>query len=243
MTYAELSNAFDVYSNRHSEQKLGSLLFFDEYEKSLFLTKAANDIVKEMLPFYDRNEKIKKQLLTITRSAQISAMATISDDLRLKKNSIIYELPEDVLYVVAESLRDANGVILNRIKPLKDDEAYHTFENPFRSSTRGYALRNGLSISTSGVVKRYSEIITSIPQSSSPEYFIKYICKIPPFIVSDTLNNASVDGTSINNSLNNEAPLYILHEKILDRAITIAFMAKSDDPNSKTTATALSKDS
>ena len=72
MTYNELSDAMDVLSNRYSQTKNVSLIPFDEYEKSLFITKAANEIVKELLPFYDRNEKIKKQLLPITKSVQVS---------------------------------------------------------------------------------------------------------------------------------------------------------------------------
>jgi hypothetical protein len=236
MTYRELSDAFDVYSNRYAEAKFATLLFFDEYEKSLFLTKAANEIVKEMLPFYDKNEKIKKQLLTITRAVQISTQASVSNDTRLKKDSIVYELPEDVMYVVAQALRTSTGALLMRIKPLQDDEAYYTFDNPFRSSTRGYAWSVGISDST----KKYTEVITSILAATSPEYYLKYVCDVPAFVVTDDLLEASINGISTNANLDDEAPLNILHEKILDRAVSIGYMAKGDDINSKVAASNLS---
>jgi hypothetical protein len=243
MTYRELSIAFDVYSNRHAEVKLSSLLFFDEYEKSLFLTMAANEIVKEMLPYFDKNEKIKKQLLSITRAVQISTPSSVDNDLRLKKDSLVYELPSDVMYVVAESIRTSLGAILMRIKPLQDDEAYYSFDNPFRASTRGYAWSTGISQSVGGTVKRYTEVITSVSSSVSPEYYIKYVCDVPPFIVTEDLMEGIVSGQSTNSNLDADAPLKPLHEKILNRAIEIGYMAKADDPNAKANASNLSHDS
>jgi len=243
MTYKELSDMMDVLSSRYAQLKDVTFVPFDEYEKSLFLTKAANEIVKEMLPFYDRNEKIKKQLLTITKSIQINVIYGMAGNYRLKSDSLVYELPIDVMYIVAESLRSPNNIILRRIKPLKDDEAYHTFDNPFRTPSRGYAFRSGVTNNGSGTDKRYSEIITDVSASTAPQYFIKYICNVPPFIVTDNLEDASINGVSANVLLDSEAPLSILHERILDRAIIIGYMAKSDDPNSKSSALGLSKDS
>jgi len=240
MTYTELSDAMDVLSNRYAQNKNVSLIIFDEYEKSLYLTKAANDIVKEMMPFYDRNEKVKKQLLSITKSAQISTIYNADVTKRLRKDSIVYELPSDVLYVVAESIRDTNNAILRRIKPLKDDEAYYSFDNPFRASTRGYAWRDSITFEDGGITKKYSEIITDVLAATNPRYYLKYICKIPPFIVTDSLEEASVDGVSTNTDLTAVAPLDMLHEKILDRAITIGYMSKTDDPNAKMAASNLS---
>jgi len=243
MTYKELSNAFDVYSNRHAESKLETLLFFDEYEKSLLLTKAANEIVKEMLPSFDRNEKIKKQLAQLTRSTQISTQVTLDNGLKLRNDSIVYQLPNDVLYVVAESLRNSTGAILNRIKPLQDDEAYYSFDNPFRASARGYAWSVVISESVSNVITKYIEVITSISAATNPEYYLKYISEVPAFIVTDSLLDATINGLSTNTNINLEAPLGILHEKILDRAITIGYMAKGDDPNLKVAASNLSTNS
>jgi preprotein translocase subunit Sec61beta len=239
MTYAELSNAFDVCSNRHAEVKLGTLSFFDEYEKSLFLTKAANDIVKEMLPFYDRNEKIKKQLLDITDSATVSAIYALPDGLRLSPDSIVYELPAVALYVVAEQLRSASNAVLRLIKPLRDDEAYFTLDNPFRTPDRGYAFRNGISY----LDKKYSEIISDLRVSDAPKYFLKYVGEVPAFIVTDDLCDATINGVSTNANLDAEAPLSMLHEKILDRAILIGYYSKSDEIQGKANSLSLSTNS
>lgn len=230
MTYRELSDAFDVYSNRHAESKYEKILFFDEYEKSLFLTQAADEIVKELLPFYDRNEKIKKQLLPITKSVQVALATGIDATKKIKSTTLLFEMPEDVLYVVLEFLKTSGGVIIERVKPLSDDETAYVMENPFRSSTRRpYAFRNSLSIGS----VRYSEIITSVLANTSPVYFIRYVSEVPSFIVTENLLDASINGVSTNADLDVIAPLEMLHNKILNRAILIGYESKSDDINSK----------
>ena len=240
MTYNELSDAMDVLSNRYAQTKNVSLVVFDEYEKSLYLTKAANEIVKQMMPFYDRNEKIKKQLISITKSAQVSTIYSADATLKLRNDSIVYELPSDVLYVVAESIRNSSNVILRKIKPLKDDEAYYSFDNPFRASTKGYAWRDSITFVDGGVTKKYSEIVTDVLAATNPRYYLKYITKIPPFIVTNDLEDASIEGVSTNANLDAQAPLDPLHEKILDLAIVLGYMAKTDDPNAKTAASQIS---
>lgn len=229
MTYKELSDAFDVYSNRYAESKYEKLLFFDEYEKSLFLTQAADEIVKELLPFYDRNEKIKKQLLPITKSAHIN-LSSVTSDHKIKASTLTYKVPSDVLYVVLEFLKTSGGVIIDRIKPLADDETAYVLDNPFRTpTTRPYAYRNSLTFDG----ESYAEIITSVLSSTSPVYFIRYVSVVPAFIVTNDLLDASIGGTSTNADLSATAPLEMLHNKILNKAILIAYEAKSDDVNSK----------
>jgi hypothetical protein len=230
MTYRELSNAFDVYSNRHAEAKLETLLFFDEYEKSLFLTQAADEIVKELLPFYDRNEKIKKQLLPITKSVQLSLASGVNDTLKFSSTNILYELPGDVLYVVNEFLKAPSGATLSVVKPLADDETSSTLESPFRTpSKRTYAYRNSLAVAG----KYYSEIITNALASADPKYFIRYVSETPAFIVTEDLLDGSIGGVSTNANLDEIAPLEMLHNKILNRAILIGYESKSDDVNAK----------
>jgi len=229
MTYKELSDNFDVYSNRHAESKYEKLLFFDEYEKSLFLTQAADEMVKELLPFYDRNEKIKKQLLPITKSAHIS-LSSVSSDHKISALSLTYLVPSDVLYVVLEFLKTSGGVIIDRVKPLSDDETAYVMDNPFRTPTaRPYAYRNSLTVDSDS----YAEIITSVLANTNPVYFIRYVSKVPAFIVTDSLLGASINGVSTNSDLTAVAPLEMLHNKILNKAILIAYEAKSDDVNSK----------
>lgn len=243
MTYRELSDAFDVYSNRFASAKNTSLIPFDEYEKSLFLTKAADELVKELLPFYDRNEKIKKQLLPITRTAQVSLDSNVPASARVKNGSLVYELPANTIYVAAESLKNALGAILRQIKPLKDDEAFYSIDSPFRSTTKGYAFRGSLSYIVNNELKKYSEVITDINSGTDPKYYIKYIIDVPAIIVTDDLDNASVKGISQNADIDLEAPLSMLHEKILDRAIIMAYTAKTDDINSKAANANLSSNS
>lgn len=249
MTYRELSDYMDVLSNRFALEKNTSVVPFDEYEKSVFLTKAANEIIKEMLPFYDRNEKIKQQLLPLTRVLNVSTLTssgTISLPMRYNASTLVYEIPSDIMYIVSEALKSSAGAILKRIRPLKDDEAYFTLENPFRVTSRSYAFRTGLSTDTNGVLKEYSEIITNVPASPVPTYHVKYLANVSPFIVTEDLEDATISGLGslpVGITLDDEAPLPMLHEKILDRAILIGYLAKSDDVNAKSASINLSTNS
>lgn len=230
MTYRELSDAWDIYSNRYAESKYRTLQYFDEYEKSLFLTQSADEIVKEMLPNYDRNEKIKKQLLPITNSATVNIDNSVSSDLKMNQSTIMYVIPSDVLYVVMEYLKKSNGVVIDVIKPLSDDESSYSLDSPFRAPTRRpYAYRNSLSV---GDVK-YTEVITNVDPSTLPVYFLRYVRNVPPFIVTEDLMDAKICGISTNSNLDDQAPLEMLHNKILNRAIEIAYSSRIDDINVK----------
>lgn len=231
MNYKEMSDAFDVYSNRYSDAKLGSLLYFDEYEKSLFITKAANIIVKEMLPFYDKNEKIREQLLDITRTKQLTADSGFVNTLKFDKSSFVYKLPSDIMYIVAESIRSTDGTLVKKVRPLHDDEFYYTLDNPFRVNTDEFGYRSFVSLynSTDNVIDRYAEIYTT----ASGKYFIKYLCNIPPFVLDSNLDDGSIGGINANAYVDHEAPLSMLHEKIIDKAVELGYMAKNDDINSK----------
>lgn len=252
MTYRELSDMMDVMSNRFAIDKNTSLIPFDEYEKSFLLTKAANEIVKELMPFYDRNEKIKKQLLSITRVLEVnnpSDTSAVPNSDRYRPGTLVYEIPGDIMYVVSESLKDSSGAIIKRIKPLKDDEAYYTLESPFRAPTRTYAYRVGFSKynNSTDQTTEYSEILTNvIAGGTGPVYHLKYLTTIPPFIVTEDLEDATIGGLSKlpdGISLDDEAPLMMLHEKILDRAVLLGYLSKSDDVNAKSASTNLSADS
>ena len=72
MNYIELSNEFDILSNKFSLENSIPPQMFDEYEKSVFVTMAAEQIVNSILPFYDKNEFVRKALDDLTVSTVMS---------------------------------------------------------------------------------------------------------------------------------------------------------------------------
>lgn len=110
MTNLEFSNEFDVlYNNITSNQAPG----LDEYEKSVFLTNAQDDIIKAYFnPRQNRvqqgfDESQKRQIdfssLMKTKTLDESLVASKFDS-----RSITYRMPSDLLLFVNEACQDKN---------------------------------------------------------------------------------------------------------------------------------------
>lgn len=110
MTTEEFSNEFDTLVNSFAySEAFGTIqdpLKFDEYEKSVHLTKAQEELVKELysgqLTGFEDSEKIRRFLSNIVKTAEIScnkAPGGITD------TSVFAPLPEDLMYIVYESAR------------------------------------------------------------------------------------------------------------------------------------------
>ena len=110
MTNLEFSNEFDVlYNNITSNQAPG----LDEYEKSVFLTNAQDDIIKAYFnPRQNRvqqgfDESQKRQIdfssLMKTKTLDESLVASKFDN-----RSVTYRMPSDLLLFVNEACQDKN---------------------------------------------------------------------------------------------------------------------------------------
>ena len=120
MTNAEFSNQFDVlYNNVMSNQAPG----LDEYEKSVFLTKAQNEIVlsyfnpkgNKYTEGFDGNERRQIDFSMLTRVYNSTTFNTANYDPRTTGVKSV-AMPEDVLLFVNETLtvtRDTETVYLS----------------------------------------------------------------------------------------------------------------------------------
>ena len=110
MTNLEFSNEFDVlYNNITSNQAPG----LDEYEKSVFLTNAQDDIIKAYFnPRYNRvqqgfDESQKRQI----DFSSLMKTKTLDESLvnsKFDSRSITYRMPSDLLLFVNEACQDKN---------------------------------------------------------------------------------------------------------------------------------------
>ena len=239
MTVEEFSNEFDILVNSyrrfkaldHMEQ-LDSL-DFNEYEKSIYLTKAQEEIVKELYSgtytgdSFESSEQLRRELdyLVTQRSYYDSdkdgEIPCLTDN---KFIHTVFSLPQDCLYIVYEQVSwDSDNNCLNGrvvdVVPVTHDEYWRVRNNPFRGPNGKKVLRLDRGIF-------YVELVSSI---NIGEYLIRYIRKPSPIVLT-VLPDETIDGVNTPQSCElNES----LHRYILERAVRQAIASKAASAKSK----------
>lgn len=242
MTTEEFSDAFDTLVNSAANvdnfDSIDSTLKFDEYEKSYFLTKAQEEVVRELYTgknrfgeSFEKTEELRRLLnnLVVTHKQPLSEENY--NDLALTDKSYFVPILDNVMYIIYEAVRlkdDSlgcySGTVIN-VQPITHDEYNKIKDNPFRGPTRYKALRldtNDTKITDEDVQStNYVEIISKY---SCDEYIVRYLKKLNPIILED-LNgsNVSIDGHTEKHDCELNS---ILHEYILERAVDMALRTK-----------------
>lgn len=228
MTTKEFSDAFDALLNSYGTQmnfgysaSLG--LSLDEYEKSLFLTQAQEQIVVELytgrnnkLSSFEKTEELRSNLRGLIRTD--TPIEAEGDFKGISKYSKFFTLPPDVLFITYEAatLDDENagcknGTVISVI-PVTQDEFDRVMNNPFRQASKRRALRldNGLNV---------AEIVTKY---NIKDYTIRYLSKPTPIILAD------LDDVSINkeNKITECKLDSAMHRYILERAVALAIASR-----------------
>lgn len=160
MTVQEFSDQFDVlYNNITSNQAPG----LNEYEKSVFLTKAQDEIVKNyfspnskgnsLQEGFDGNAKRQIDFSMLMRTI-IGTSVTASVNIHFANNTGYYAMPSDILLYINEVLkvkRNGNNVNLTVI-PLAYDDYNRLMSKPFKRPLKNQAWR----LITSGAANSYT---------------------------------------------------------------------------------------
>lgn len=231
MNTSEFSDQFDTLVDAYSRQavfggvKAVGEIALDEYEKSLFLTRAQEDIMKEYYSgrnafgeSFELTEEVRRYLSSLIQTAQLDPIADSSEVTTLFDNSVVFPLPEDLWFITYESgvLGDTGTCFANKvikIVPTTQDELSNVMENPFR----GPSKRRGLRLDLSGDMV---EIISKYPIS---KYIVRYLAKLNPIVLVDLPSGLSIDGKSTVQECNLHPAL---HKVILDRAVRMALMSR-----------------
>ncbi len=225
MTTNEFNLEFDIlYDNISSNAAPG----IDKYEKSVYLTKAQLEIVKEYNGLnnkynksFDGSEKRRIDLKELLKDYKTSSFTINSNRITNKLNSRFFSLPSDLFLTKFEQgiykKNDCNIEI--NIIPITLDEFNEKIKNPFKKPDKNVAWRLDFNSLQGNVV----EIISS---EDILEYHIRYL-KYPNPIILTNLNtdpefsgmNLSIDGqvAEATCELNIE-----IHKEILDRAVELA---------------------
>lgn len=237
MTAQEFSLEFDIgYSNIAGQ----SAPPIDEYEKSLYLTKAQLEIVKNYYDAlsnrkqkgFESTEKRRNDLKQLIKDYKTSSSFTNS--IAIDPSSKFYNIPSDTFLIINERGKilstgcDLNKVI--NITPITHDEFNVQINNPFKRPDRNLAWRLDISnINNNKVV----EIISTISQLEYQMRYLKYPKPIVLVNLATTFpsENLTIDGQiSVSTSELNEE----IHREILDRAIELAIRDyKREDLESK----------
>ncbi len=231
MTREEFSNGFDTMLNSYSttamfgEESTKQSIALDEYEKSLLLTKAQNELVISLYngrnPYgesFESTEELRRYLSNLVVEKYLKPITNTSGTpLGITSTSSFFTLPEDLWFITLESVILDNGKCKGetymKVYPTKQDEYLNIKDNPFRGANDRRALRLDLSEGNVEIICKYLIAV----------YYIRYIKKVPPIILTDLPEGLTIEEKSeASDCLLHEA----LHQKILDRAVQLALQSK-----------------
>lgn len=231
MTTQEFSNEFDVlYNNIMSNQAPG----LDEYEKSVFLTKAQSEILKNYFnpkgnkyqEGFDDSEKRQIDFSTLIKAVKPETYSGGSY-IKFDDRSQLFQMPSDILFVLNETAMntvDGTKRLIN-IVPINFDEYSRIMSKPYKQPLKNQGWR--LFQSTGGV-DFISEVIVK-SDSTITDYKLRYVRRPKPIILTDltdTYSNVSIEGLTEVTECELDP---VLHPEILQRAVELAKAAYTGD--------------
>lgn len=226
MTTTEFSNEFDIlYDNVASKSAPG----LDLYEKSVFLTKAQLEIVKnhylnqnKYQASFEGNEKRRIDLKELIKNYETSTL--LNSDVGISNLSKFYKLPADLFLTIQEQVifNSTDDCINNKVVkviPKTHDEYNIQIKNPFKKPDNNvvwrldYSKQNGI------------DNVELLSIHDIKKYQLRYI-KFPSPIILTPLSLGDFTGMelSINNQTDEQTSELdeSIHDEILNRAVELA---------------------
>ena len=227
MNVQEFSNSFDTllqpYIAKESFSEQNNLAF-DEYEKSVFLTKAQEQIVLELYQELEQSEEVRKYLSNLIKTDNYIPVGE-QDETLINNNFKSYkvEISNNILFMIYEqcTLNDENNCINNKIVsvvPTIHDDLDKVLKNPFKSPNSRKVIRLD-----------FDNKIELISKYNISNYKVRYLKKPNPIILITLEDNLSINNgdTKVSNGETNP----ILHERIVQRAVQLAVQSKVKSNN------------
>lgn len=245
MTIEDFSNSFDTLLNSYAFKSdygdSGSALdiILDEYEKSVFLTLAQEQIVRELLgdmstralTSLEENKILNLGLTSLlqvkeiyVKSLKYSERGSHAYNLNESKNDTFASslaILDEVMYSMDSNTRSSYTVI-----PISFAEYQAKRSKPYGGPNRRHAWR----VKTSGTAADSEELLIITPESlggtlTKWKYQCTYIA-VPDPIILTPLGN----GLNINDKTGPAGCMLpvALHYTILERAVNLAIKAKAD---------------
>lgn len=227
MTTLEFSNEFDISYNAIATNAAPGV---DLYEKSVYLTKAQLEIVKN---YFDPNgnkykkgfegsSKRRNDLSELVKGAK--STVEITSDNGISENSQFFRIENDTFLIVQESAKVSstdkcvNGSYIDVI-PKTHDEYNRQKNNPFKQPDRNVIWRLDYYSQQGG-----SKNVELIPAYIVTEYKYRYVEYPEPIVLTDLATDFIGEGLSID-GVSTEQTCKLsksIHREILDRAVELA---------------------
>lgn len=231
MLLEEFSNQFDLlvssymrFRNFDDKEPIDTIEF-DEYEKSFYLTKAQEELVRNLYngenPFndsFEKTEEMRRYLSPLIEEAELNPITTSNGKpLGVDSKSKFFSLPQDLWFITFETVGTTDNECMafekQDVYPVRQDEYHKIKKNPFRGPNKRRALRLDLS----------DNVVEIISTKNVGAYYIRYIKKLEPIVLEDMPNGASIEGVT------EKTPCKLhesLHQKILELAVLTALRSK-----------------
>lgn len=226
MSTNEFSNEFDIlYDNVASKSAPG----LDLYEKSVFLTKAQLEIVKnhylnqnKYQASFEGNEKRRIDLKELIKNYETSTI--LNSDVGISNLSKFYQLPSDLFLTIQEQVifNSTDDCINNKVVkviPKTHDEYNIQIKNPFKKPDNNVVWR--LDYSKQNDIDN----VELLSIHDIKKYQLRYI-KFPSPIILTPLSLGDFIGMelSINNQTDEQTSELdeSIHDEILSRAVELA---------------------
>lgn len=223
MTTQEFSSSYDVLLDSYAqaasfgEEGSRASIQLNEYEKSVFLTEAQEELVLSLYTgrnssgnSFEETEELRRCLSDLIDEANLLPLSPGPGmPIGIDSKSKFFQLPPNLWYITYERLSIRNGKcdshIEQEVVPVTQDEYNRLKKNPFRGTNYRRALRLDLSGNRVEIVSDYT----------IDTYYVRYLKRLSPIIL------APLDTEKIRNeSTVTECELHeSLHRKILDLAI------------------------
>lgn len=227
-TIEEWSDAFDttmIQGLRVNDAGLLDNYRCNEYEKSIFLSQAQEEVVKEYYKgttiYFESTEDARRALDQIVIQEVLTPVP--SQQLTDKFIHTSYELPKNIWYIVHEQAtlgEDAGECSYGKncdIVPILHDDYNRTIENPFRGPNKRRVLR----------LDSGESIVELVSSFTIKDYTIRYIKEPEPIVLCDLTNdNLSINGYSQMNTCKLPSSL---HNIILNAAVQLALNVKKQN--------------
>lgn len=231
MTTEEFSNGFQTLVSSYmrfrdfDDREPRDTIEFDEYEKSLFLTKAQEEIALSLYngknpldESFEQTEELRRFLAPLVQEIRLEPIATANGlPLGVDSRSKFFTIPENLWFITYESAIISDGKCEGDdtldVYPVTQDEYHRIKRNPFRGANGRRALRLDLSDNNIEIVSTFTVI----------GYYVRYLRKIRPIILAELLDDLTIGGEQgVRGSELHDS----LHQRILEVAVRMALQSK-----------------
>lgn len=235
MNNRELSNEFDLkYNNIRSNQAPG----IDEYEKSLFLTIAQEQVIYNYInPLgnkykdgFEQSEKRRRDISQLVKNKLITSnnFKINNSSIFSKYQSYLVNLEDEVLFIEHERVKLNNTDIVD-VLPITHDEFNLQIKNPFRKPKNDSIIKRVWRLDgdvDNDIIKYDNSVELILPSDNIlTEYNIRYIKKPNPIILVN-INENEFTGLGLTIEGKTEETQCELNtsiqRQIIDRAVLLA---------------------